>query len=233
MTRSTLSLLAAAALAVSSLLLPDSSAQSAAPMTAKQAQLKGLAVSVKSRPEPMVGRMIVKLRGDSLGATVQSNRASRMKELETTAGAEMAHERDLAGGAALLSLRAPVTLSEAKAVAARLVRDPAVEYAEPDIMMKRAATPNEPRFIEWQWNLFAPNATYTGTATGGNKSSTAVGGTNMQLAWDLNTGSSSVVVAVIDTGIVNHTDLNGVANAAVYVPAGRFLAGYDLSLIHI
>jgi serine protease len=228
--RSTLTLLAAAMLAALSMVLPDSNAQSAAPaapMTAKQAQLKGLAVTAKSRPEPTVGRMIVKLRGDSLGATAQSNRATRMKALESTAGAEMAHERDLAGGAALLSLKAPMTLSEAKAVAARLVRDPAVEYAEPDIMMKRAATPNEPRFIEWQWNLFAPTATYTGTATGGSKSSTAVGGANLELAWDLNTGSSSVVAAVIDTGIVNHTDLNGAANADVYVPAGRFLAGYD------
>jgi hypothetical protein len=41
-------------------------------MTAKQALLKGLTVSAKSRPEPMVGRMIVKLRGDALGATAQS-----------------------------------------------------------------------------------------------------------------------------------------------------------------
>jgi serine protease len=225
--RSTVYLLVAAALAALSVALPDSTAHSAAPMTAKQAQLKGLTVSAKSRPEPMVGRMIVKLRGDSLGASAQSNRAVRMKELESTAGAEMAHERDLAGGAALLSLKAPVSLSEAKAVAARLVRDPAVEYAEPDIMMKRTVTPTEPRFIEWQWNLFAPTATYTGTSSTGNKSSTAVGGANMQTAWDLNTGSSDVVVAVIDTGIVNHTDLNGVANAEIYVPAGRFLAGYD------
>src|SRR5512134_3739681 len=152
MSRSTLTLLAAATLATLSMALPES----------------------------MVGRMIVKLRDESLGATAQSNLATRMKALQTTAGAEMAHERDLAGGAALLSLKAPVTLSEAKAVAARLVRDPAVEYAEPDIMMKRAATPNEPRFIEWQWNLFAPTATYTGTSSTGNKSSTAVGGANMQ-----------------------------------------------------
>lgn len=227
MTRSYFSLLAAAALAALSMVLPSSAANSAAQLSPKQAQLKGLTVARKAAPEPVVGRMIVKLRGDSLGATVQSNRATRMKELETTAGAEMAHVRDLAGGAALLSLKAPMALSEAKAVAARLVRDPAVEYAEPDIMMKRAVTPNEPRFIQWQWNLFAPSATYTGTATGGNKSSTAVGGTNMELAWNSNTGSSNVVVAVIDTGIVNHTDLNGVANADIYVPAGRFLAGYD------
>ena len=47
------------------------------------------------------------------------------------------------------------------------------------------------------------------------------------LAWDMTTGSSAVTVAVIDSGIANHNDLNGVANSATYVPSGRFLPGYD------
>ena len=38
----------------------------------------------------------------------------------------------------------------------------------------------------------------------------------------------AVTVAIIDTGIVNHGDLNGnTTQAATYVPAGRFLPGYD------
>ena len=48
---------------------------------------------------------------------------------------------------------------------------------------------------------------------------------------DITTGHSSVVVAVIDTGIVNHQDSNGAGIApfsATYVPNGRFLPGYDL-----
>ena len=38
-----------------------------------------------------------------------------------------------------------------------------------------------------------------------------------------------MVVALIDTGIVNHPDLNnaGIATPATYTPGGRFLAGYD------
>jgi serine protease len=32
---------------------------------------------------------------------------------------------------------------------------------------------------------------------------------------------------VIDTGIANHLDLNGVSGGATYTPAGRFLPGYD------
>ncbi len=57
--------------------------------------------------------------------------------------------------------------------------------------------------------------------------STAVGGANLPLAWDYTTGSSGVIVAVIDTGISNHADLNGVSGGATYTPAGRFLPGYD------
>ena len=62
------------------------------------------------------------------------------------------------------------------------------------------------------------------------KSATATGGANLPLAWDVTTGHSSVVLAVIDTGIVNHQDLNGAGIApfsATYVPNGRFFAGYD------
>ena len=58
----------------------------------------------------------------------------------------------------------------------------------------------------------------------------ATGGANLPLAWDVTTGHSSVVLAVIDTGIVNHQDLNGAGISpfsATYVPNGRFLAGYD------
>ena len=59
---------------------------------------------------------------------------------------------------------------------------------------------------------------------------TATGGANLPLAWDVTTGHNSVVLAIIDTGIVNHQDLNGAGIApfsATYVPNGRFLAGYD------
>ncbi len=50
----------------------------------------------------------------------------------------------------------PMTLSEARAVAARLASDPMVEYAEPDVAMKPFAVPNETDFALKQWNLFPP-----------------------------------------------------------------------------
>ena len=49
--------------------------------------------------------------------------------------------RVMAGGSSVLALDAPVSLSEDRAVAARLALDPSVEYAEQNIMLKKAAVP--------------------------------------------------------------------------------------------
>jgi serine protease len=174
-----------------------------------------------------VRQLIVKLRDGSTGAAV-GGRAS-LREFELATGTELTHVRELAGGSSLVALRAPVPLAEARNIAAALARHGGVEYAEPDVMFKRLAVPNDPRYAGWQWNLFEPTTTFTGTLTSGSgsKSAVATGGANLPSAWDITQGGSGVVVAVIDTGIVNHPDLNGVATPAPYVPSGRFVGGYD------
>ncbi|WP_158637081.1 S8 family serine peptidase [Arenimonas daejeonensis] len=86
---------------------------------------------------------------------------------------------------------------EAEAFLEQLRADPAVEYAEPDLRMKPAYTPNDPLYsLQWHYNH-------------------PVGGINLPLAWDTSKGSGAVV-AVLDTGITNHPDLNA-----------QVLAGYD------
>jgi serine protease len=206
-------------------LAPVTIAHSTSILTQKQARLHGVTAAARPPAEPQISQMIVKLRAGPLGATPAG--ASRVREMEAASGVALAHVRELAGGASLLSLGTPMALSDARAIAARLARAPSVEYAEPDIRVRRLAIPNEPRFLEWQWNLFSPTSTYTGSAQNQTKSATAAGGANLPPAWDFTTGTASVVVAVIDTGIVNHPDLNGVAVPAPYVPSGRFVAGYD------
>ena len=74
---------------------------------------------------------------------------------------------------------------------------PEVEYAEPDEILFPALTPND-TFYSNQWDLFGTN------------------GINAPAAWDITTGSSSIVVADIDTGITSHADLSG-----------RTVPGYD------
>jgi serine protease len=223
--------LTGALIASVSLALPASTANTSGRVTAKQAALKGVTATSSAAPEQSVSRLIVKLRNPSASELVRPMSASRVQALSATAGVGMKSVRAMAGDATLLALDTPLPLSEARAVAARLARDSAVEYAEPDIMLKKLATPNDTRFFDWQWNLFAPTSMYTGALTaGGTKSAPATGGANLPLAWDVTTGHSSVVLALIDTGIVNHQDLNGAGISpfsATYVPNGRFLPGYD------
>jgi serine protease len=203
-------------------------ASSAGNVTPKQALAQGIPATARAKPAPPVRHLIVKLREGSTGSPVAGR--ARLKQFQDTAGAEMTHVRDLAGGASVVSLRAPVPLAEARSIAAVLARQPGVEYVEPDVMFKRLAVPNDPRYAGWQWNLFEPTTTFTGAllSGSGSKSAVATGGANLPPAWDITLGGSGgVVVAVIDTGIVNHPDLNGVATPAPYLPSGRFVGGYD------
>jgi serine protease len=210
--------IAAASIGVSTI------ASSAGTVTPKQALVQGVAATPRAKPEQPVRHLIVKLRDGATGTTVAGR--ARLREVQETTGVELTHVRDLAGGATLIALDAPVPLSRAQAVADRLRGDARVAYVEPDVMMRKLAVPNELRFSQWQWNLFEPSTLYAGLPAKGGV--VAAGGANLPLAWDVSGGGSSdVVVAVIDTGIVNHPDLNGVSTPAPYSPAGRFVAGYD------
>lgn len=61
---------------------------------------------------------------------------------------------------------------------------PLVEYAEPNFIMQALMVPDDPGY-PFQWHL--ENSVY--------------GGINMEAAWDMVTGSTRVVVAVVDTGV--------------------------------
>lgn len=69
----------------------------------------------------------------------------------------------------------------------RLLREPQVEYAEPNFVRKTMRTPNDPGFsVQWHYNLI-----------------------NLPPAWDLTTGSDDVTIGLIDTGVLTtHPDLD-------------------------
>ena len=72
-----------------------------------------------------------------------------------------------------------------------------VLYAEPDYIVRASDIPNDPLFSS-QWNM-------QNTGQNGGTPSADIHATQ---AWGISTGSASVVVAVIDTGIdYNHPDL--------------------------
>ena len=220
----TVAILAAAAIVASTVV------SSAGNLTPKQALLQGKAAAARIPAEQPVRHLIVKLSDDVAPAPVRGGRAT-LREFQATTGVELTPVRELSGGASLVALPIAVPLSQARSIAADLARQPGVQYAEPDVMVKRLATPNDPRYGAFQWNLFEPTSTFTGglLSGSGTKSAVATGAANLPLAWDLSGGgANAVIVAVIDTGIVNHPDLNGVATPAPYVASGRFVAGYDL-----
>src|SRR5882672_245542 len=82
-----------------------------------------------------------------------------------------------------------------------LSRVAGAEFVEPNYVYRTALTPNDTRFSQ-MWGL-----NNTGQVVGGQ---TGIAGADISAvqAWDVSTGSSSIVVGVIDTGVdYNHPDL--------------------------
>lgn len=109
-------------------------------------------------------------------------------------------------GSRLVLLRPAAGESVDDAVA-RLRADAAVEYAEPDVVVSAIAsvTPNDGYYAGYQWNL--PQL-------------------NLPAAWGTTTGSATVIIAVVDTGVDGtHPDLSGKittgANAGYNFVAGN------------
>ncbi len=220
--------------AIASVALPAALAQSSVRLTAKQAALLGLPAPAQAASEEMVGALIVKMRATG-SQLAQAQGGAYVRSLSNMAGVGVKAVRPISDSSSHVALDGPMTLSEARAVAARLANDPMVEYAEPDVAMRPFAAPTEPDFALKQWNLFPPASVYPGNVVvpmgqpAKTTSAPAAGAANLITAWDRTTGSDTVVVAVIDTGIVNHPDLNnaGLNTPLTYTPGGRFLPGYD------
>jgi serine protease len=157
------------------------------------ASLGPVAAARAAYPEPTTQRLIVKFN-DGSTRTIRD----RLARLATERHVRLSHVREMALGAHVVALEHALPMSEARAIARELASSSEVAYVEPERRFSVNLVPNDP-------NLGAQTYLHNDAA-----------GINAFGAWDITTGSSSTVVAVVDTGYRPHAGLSG-----------RFLPGYD------
>ncbi len=118
-------------------------------------------------------------------------------------GAHVHKDFSNAGLSGMQVVTLPENISVDEAIA-EYRKDPDVLYAEPNYVYHiSAVTPNDPYYTNYLWGLHN-----TGQTIGGS-TGTVDADIDAPEAWDISTGSSTVVVAVIDTGVnYNHPDLS-------------------------
>ena len=150
-------------------------------------------------PLPATNQLIIQLRDDGKRTIASAKPDHPVPGLTLPDGRQLSYVRSLGDGSMVVQLPEAVSLEEADALVAGLMQDPAVQNAQIDKRLHPALVPNDPNYAG-QWYLYEDTA-----------------GIRMETAWSQQTGSSSVVIAVLDSGILPHADLD---------PA-RILAGYD------
>ncbi len=160
----------------------------------------GVYETAPAASSPQITRLIVKLhpRTSARGAVALHD---TVRHLSVTAGTALSFARPMSGGSQVLKLARSMTAAEAQAVVQQLLQDPSVEYAEPDRWVEPLLVPNDTRYFD-QWYLHEAHS--------------EIAAANLPGAWDLG-ASQPVIVAVVDTGLVPHADLE----------AARIVPGYD------
>ncbi len=144
-----------------------------------------------------------------LPSVVQARRESLAQERLTAvrqgAGVASFSHRYLSGEHRLMRFAQPLQGSALEDTMRRLRLHPDVVSVEPNVRVQLAQVPNDPHFAQ-QWHL-------------GSRASAAAA-LNMSSTWAITTGTSSITVAVLDTGVLrDHPDLQALG--------GRLLNGYD------
>lgn len=125
---------------------------------------------------------------DSARSATKQDRVKSMGPAAKDAGVSVKELRPTATGGHVLKTNEKLSSSEAKQFMLDAAKTGTVESIEPDAMMTISRAPNDSRYGE-QWDFHGSNGMRTPTA------------------WNYSTGSGAVV-AVLDTGITNHSDLN-------------------------
>lgn len=161
------------------------------------AQTKTGARALAVQPSPPVTQFIVSFRDEVAAGERVAMTVPRVDGLSKSAGAQLLYRRPMAALAHVFRLRDPLPRAAAESLAVRLRQASGIAAVEIDEYMFPLLEPNDPSYadatVERMWSLKAPTAL-------------RAGGINLPTAWGLTRGQGAVV-AVIDTGIFNHEDL--------------------------
>jgi serine protease len=163
----------------------------------------GTLTAAFGQAQPPTDQIIVKWRGGSAVRTADVT--ARVQKLGGSAGMRMQRKQQIGAETEVLQLDHALAEPDMSALLARLAADPNVEYAVADGRKWPQALPGDPLFADqWYFQSTQPSAT------------------RAEQAWDITQGSSTTVVAVIDTGVrFEHPDLLRV------LQAGKLLDGFD------
>ena len=150
-------------------------------------------------PASATRQLIIQLQDSGIRQSASVKPDDPVPGLVLPDGRRLSYVRSLNGDSMVVQLPEAVSLEEAEAIIAALRQDQSVQDVQVDKRLYPAMFPNDTNYIN-QWHLYEDTA-----------------GIRAHSAWEITTGSSSVVIAVLDTGILTHADLD----------AGRILPGYD------
>jgi thermitase len=147
---------------------------------------------VKQEPEAVPGEFIVKLK--PAAAHAKMTQAVLSESLR-------AYVKNQIADLDLVVIKRPVFETQ-RSVIQSLGQNPLIEYVEPNYIYRINRTPNDP-LLGRLWGI-------SNTGAADSAGTVGISGVDVDAvrAWDIQTGSEDVVVAVIDTGVnYNHPDL--------------------------
>jgi serine protease len=133
----------------------------------------------------------------STNQLIQADRLQKGLKSAPTKPLSVGHVRRMSLGADVIASSQKLDRTGAATLMRQIAANPNVEYVEIDAILRPTLTPNDTSYSS-QWGYQDADA-----------------GIRANQAWDVATGSG-IIVAVIDTGITSHSDLNA-----------NIVAGYD------
>ena len=133
-------------------------------------------------------RFIIKYKDGTPERSAANTVQSRLDKFASALPARAHRKRRMGVGADVVTTERKLNAEETKAFMRAIASDPNVEYVEPDSDMQALMAPNDPDY-RMQWYLRSNL------------------GIRAEGAWDITLGQGSVI-AVVDTGLTRHSDLN-------------------------